>query len=371
MDPRYHLLALNRVKGIGLGIKRNLVERFGSSREVFKAAPEGLTRMQGVGPAMAEAIASCSSEKAVMEEIERIDRLGIKLVAWEDPVYPELLRHIQNPPLLLYVRGEIGPGDARSVAVVGARRASSYGRRTSRRMGRELARLGVCVVSGMARGIDTEAHKGALEAGRSTIAVLGCGVDVVYPPENKGLYQAIMQNGSIVSEFPLGTQPLPGNFPVRNRLISGLSRAVVIVEATVRSGSLITAGFALDQGREVFAVPGHIDSARSAGPHRLIRDGALLVRSASDIIDELGIEPLERPVSNDSEESRGEGTRGAPGPISGEVCAIVEALGCEPAHIDDIVRKAERPPSDVLRILMTLELEGVVEQRPGKWFVRA
>ena len=234
--------------------------------------------------ALAGAIASFSGRAPVLEEIDKLDRLGITLIPLEEASYPELLRHISDPPPFLYVRGSLSSGEVRSVALVGSRRASAYGRRISRKIARDLARMGGCVVSGMARGIDTEAHKGALDGGGKTVAVLGCGVDVLYPPENGDLYRAILETGAIVSEFPPGTQPKPAHFPVRNRVISGLSRAVVVLEGTDRSGSLITAGFALDQGREVFALPGPVDSTRSAGPHRLIRDGAALIRSAADIM---------------------------------------------------------------------------------------
>ena len=372
MDPRYFPIALSRVKGVGPGLYKKLIGSFGSAGEVFRASPKTLSQTTGLRPALAGAIASFSGRAPVLEEIDKLDRLGITLIPLEEASYPELLRHISDPPPFLYVRGSLSSGEVRSVALVGSRRASAYGRRISRKIARDLARMGGCVVSGMARGIDTEAHKGALDGGGKTVAVLGCGVDVLYPPENGDLYRAILETGAIVSEFPPGTQPKPAHFPVRNRVISGLSRAVVVLEGTDRSGSLITAGFALDQGREVFALPGPVDSTRSAGPHRLIRDGAALIRSAADIFDELGLEAetpsLEQLVEAGPE--RG-GRRGSTGPLPHGAGAVIRTLSDEPIHIDDIVGKSGIPPSEVLTVLLALELEGVVEQRPGKWFVRA
>ncbi|HVO93410.1 MAG TPA: DNA-processing protein DprA, partial [Terriglobales bacterium] len=276
-------LALARVKGLGLVGCKKLLDRFTDPREIFSAVPAQLKDIDGMHGDAIDGLMSFSDWAAVEEEIRRIDAAGVRLVRFTDENYPARLRTIADPPPFLYIKGDLRPADDRAVAIVGSRSASDYGRRVARDLAGGLAALGFTVVSGMARGIDGMAHEAALSSGGRTLAVLGSGVDRAYPPEHEQLYQRIGENGAVISELPIGTRPAAFNFPARNRLISGLSLGVVVVEATEKSGSLITASLAVEQGREVFAVPGEVGSSRSRGAHRLIRQGAKLVETVNDI----------------------------------------------------------------------------------------
>jgi len=275
-----------------------------------------------------------------------------------DAAYPSPLRMIADPPSPLYVRGDVVSSDARAVAIVGTRRASAYGANVARVLGTELARAGVTVVSGLARGIDAAAHQGAIEAGGRTIAVLGCGVDVVYPPEHKRLLAQVVARGAAVSEHPPGTPPLRHHFPRRNRIISGLSLGVIVVEGRDDSGALITASAAAEQGREVFAVPGLIFDARSRAPHRLLQEGAKLVACVEDVLEELRLPAL--PLAVAAPEARLEG-------LEERVYAQVDL---EPAHIDQLAQRAGLPVGQVARSLLTLECRGLIEALPGQRYTR-
>ena len=280
-------LALRRVHGAGPRTCRLLLERFGSAERIFKAGEQEIVAA-GAGRNVARAIASFNDFAPLEKELCELLRLGAHLVRWTDADYPLNLKQIADPPPYLIARGPLEPSDAACVAVVGARAASEAGLRMAQRLGFELAAHGFVVVSGLARGIDGAAHRGALEAGGRTIAVLGCGIDVAYPPEHRGLADAIIEGrGAILSELPLGTAPLPENFPSRNRILSGLSLGVVIVEAAEKSGSLITARMALEQDRQVFAVPGSPLSGKTRGSNRLLREGAVLVECVEDVIEDL------------------------------------------------------------------------------------
>ncbi len=280
-------LALRRVPGVGPRTARLLLEKFGTPEKIF-ALRAGEIAAAGVQTKVARAVAEFRDFEALERELCELPRIGARLVRWTDADYPARLREIPDPPPYLFVRGEMPPADTRCVAVVGARAASDAGRRMARRIGLELAAKGFTVVSGLARGIDSEAHQGALDAGGNTIAVLGCGVDVIYPAEHRALADAIIASaGAIFSELPVGTQPLPENFPTRNRIISGLSLGVVIVEAAEKSGSLITARMALEQDRQVFAVPGSPLGGKARGSNRLIKQGAVLVDCVEDVLEEL------------------------------------------------------------------------------------
>lgn len=290
----------------------------------------------------------------------RIDAgVSIETVTLSSPRYPDRLRRIHDPPSVISVRGDLRP-DEPAVAVVGSRRATAAGRVVTERLAAGLARHGVAVVSGLARGIDAVAHRAALEAGGRTVAVLGCGLDVVYPPEHAALLEAIVRQGCVISEFPLGTPPLPGHFPQRNRIIAGLALGVVVVEGDERSGTLSTAGHALDAGREVMAVPGSVLNPLSRAPNGLIRQGAALVESAEDVLAELGL-PLQAARTASGE---------PPELPAGAAALVWQAVAGEPVHIDQLVLVAGLPAGEVAAILIDLELRGLVQQLPGKQFVR-
>lgn len=347
-------LALGRVAGIGPVVYRQLLQRFVAPAAVLRAAVAELVAA-GLRPAVARAVARFDGWQEVDEQVARLERCGATLLTWAEEGYPARLRQIHDPPPLLFVRGRIVADDDLAVAVVGSRAASAYGRKMARELAAGLAGRGVTVVSGLARGIDAAAHAAALEAGGRTIAVLGSGVDVIYPGEHRALAAAIAERGAVVSELAMGTRPDAENFPGRNRLISGLSRGVVVVEAAERSGSLITARVAADQGRDVFAVPGPVGPS-SAGGHRLLRDGAKLTECADDVLEEVCPRLLR--------ESAGRSTfRPTPGEER-----ILAAIGRETVHVDTVILRCGWPANEVLPLLLALELKGVVEQLPGKFF---
>ncbi|MGH7886587.1 MAG: DNA-processing protein DprA, partial [Candidatus Binatia bacterium] len=279
-------LALRRVKGLGCVSFKKLAAQFADPRQIFAASRSALEGIEDLRAEAIDGIVKFREWAEVDDEIGRVRDAGITLICYGDASYPARLRAIADPPPLLYVKGELSSVDDKAVAIVGSRSASDYGRRVARDLARGLAQAGFTVISGMARGIDGMAHETALSFGGRTIAVLGSGVDRAYPPEHDKLYQRVSASGAVLSELPIGTRPMAFNFPARNRLISGLSLGVVVVEATEKSGSLITASLALEQGREVFAVPGEVGSSRSRGAHRLIRQGAKLVENVDDILEE-------------------------------------------------------------------------------------
>lgn len=323
--------------------------------------------VEEVHKTLAKAIKTFEGFHWAEEEIRRLQSLGAHIVTIEQQGYPSSLKAIYDPPPFLYIKGEISPRDQLAVAMVGSRAATAYGLRVAFAMARDLAVRGVTIVSGMARGIDSAAHRGALSAGGRTIAVLGCGINVIYPPENRELHEQISRNGAVLTEFPLDTQPEAPHFPARNRIISGLSIGVVIAEAAPRSGSLITARYALEQGREVFAIPGNVESMRSRGTHGLIRQGAHLVEKADDVLQV--IEPLARnwglsPAA--AETKAAEGLQD----LSREEMHILSTLEEGPLHIDEVTSRCRISISDAAALLLQLELKGLVQQLPGKQFVR-
>jgi DNA processing protein len=369
MDEEFHWVALALIPGVGARTFHRLLQRFGSPEQVFAAARRSLEEIPGLKRTSIEAIKSRPAvEESTRRELARIRALNLRLLRWGTPEYPPLLSNIFDPPALLYVKGHLAPDDRRAVAVVGSRHPSGYGLTVCKKLCVELAWQGWTVVSGMARGIDSAAHVGALEGGGRTLAVLGTGLDVVYPRENRKLYGRIAGSGAVISELPLGTPPDPGNFPVRNRLISGLALGVVVVEATAKSGSLITARMALEQGRQVFAVPGPLDREGVAGPHRLIKEGAKLVERAADITEELT--PMVSPGTAGGP-PRPERDEGAPGvPLAERERKIWHLLGVEPLHIDPIARQVGLSVAEAAEVLLRLELMGLVKQLPGTQFVR-
>jgi DNA processing protein len=353
-------LALTRVKGLGAVGCKKLLTQFADPVKIFSATPAELKSIDGMQSDALEGLMSFSDWAGVEEEMRRIDAAGVSLVRFTDENYPARLRTIADPPPFLYVKGELRAADDRAVAIVGSRSASDYGRRVARDLARGLASRGFTVVSGMARGIDGMAHEATLNAQGRTVAVLGSGVDRAYPPEHEQLYQRISENGAVISELPIGTRPLAFNFPARNRLISGLSLGVVVVEATEKSGSLITASLALEQGREVFAVPGEVGSSRSRGAHQLIRQGAKLVETVNDIIEEIAPQLSKRDGAGETTERRELPTQAAD-----DVRKIFALLQEHALHIDEVIEASGLSPSKVSEILLNLELQGFLQQLPG------
>ena len=354
-------IALRLVRGVGNVTYRQLLGRFASPRDILHTVPARLTEA-GISARIAQAIAAFDQWQEVEAELERLARLNARLVTQTDAEYPERLRQIHDPPPFLYIRGRFAPQDTLAIAIVGARTASTYGRKMARELAQELAGCGVCVVSGLARGIDSEAHRASLETGGRTIAVLGSGLDVVYPREHIALAEQIAASGAVVSEFSLGSQPEAGNFPYRNRVISGLSLGTVVVEATEKSGSLITAQCALDQNREVFAVPGPVTASRSRGPHRLIKAGAKLVESIDDILSEIAPALARTDRAEKSEPS-------VPVvPLEPDEEMVVKLFPEEAVQVDTLITGSGLEPARVLEVLLGLELKGVVTQLPGMYF---
>jgi DNA processing protein len=374
MTDKLPWLALRRIPGVGLVLFHRLVKAFGSPGGVFQAARGDLRSIKGVSPAMAQAIAGFRDWDQVEAQISRLVAFGAEMLTWEDKAFPARLREIPYAPPFIFVKGTLEEADNLAVALVGTRTPSYYGLKTARRLAGALAARGVTVVSGLARGIDTAAHQGAMENSGRTLAVLGCGLDVVYPPENKELYRNIPEQGALITEFPLGAAPEARNFPVRNRLISGLSLAVVVVEAGLRSGTAITVSYALEQGREVMAVPGAIDSPTSVGPHRLIQEGAKLLMGVEDILQELPGGAAVRPPA--AEAAVAPLFAGAPLPAAAVQPArlmpddpLLPLLGSEPLQLEELVQASHLPAAEVMRRLTMLELQGLIRELPGKCFV--
>lgn len=358
-------LGLYMIPGLGNGAFRRLIDKFGSPKSVFEAKLPELVNVAGIREEIARRILGRRFSSDPEEEIKKIERYHARVITYNDPSYPSLLKEINSPPMLLYVRGKDIPNNRTFISVVGSRNPTHYGIRAAEAIGFGLAKRGVGVVSGMAKGIDSAAHHGCLAGKGFTMAVIGTGIDRVYPPTNKTLSEKIIESGAVISEFPFGSPPEPKNFPIRNRVISGLSRGVVVVEATKKSGSLITASMALDQGREVFAVPGSIDSFKSTGTHLLIKQGAKLVENADDILDEFGFGDR---LSQKNHFFEGMGDTLPE--LSNSEKRIYEILGDYPMHIDEIVRLGEMDVGEVSSILMGLELKGLARQLMGKRFVR-
>jgi len=358
-------VALSLAKGVGPVVQRRVLEAFGSPGAALAAPESALMQVEGVGGAEARAIRETTSSSAAREELNLARELGVEILTWADDDYPVNLRHTHAPPLVLYVKGKLERTDALAIAVVGSRRCSHYGRVHATELASSLARAGFCIVSGLARGVDRAAHTAALKAKGRTIAVLGCGLSRVYPPEHKELADEIARNGAVVSELPLRTPPDARNFPPRNRIISGLSLGVVVVEAAGASGSLITARWAAEQGREVFAVPGPVDNPYSRGTHQLIRDGAKLVESARDIVGELGplADTLTLPDGPELDDARAMG-------LTGRERQVHAVLDRTPRSIDEIVALSGLPPQVVASVLTVLQAKQLAKEFAGKRFAR-
>ncbi len=336
---------------------RRLLEYFGDPERAWRASPEAL-RAAGLNQAAIGHLLETRQRISLEEELARVRRLGITLLTWEDAAYPERLRHIYAPPPVLYMRGTLEAHEP-MVALVGTRCPTAYGRQVARRLAAGLAQNGVTVVSGLALGVDTEAHRSALEAGGRTVAVLACGVDQVYPARNRHLAEAIIRQGALLSDYPIGTAAEARNFPPRNRVISGLSLGVVVVEAGERSGALITSDFAAEQGRDVLAVPGSIFSPMSRGCHALIAQGARLVRDVDDILEELHLtRPAEQRVVREVV------------PESREEAVLLALLSADPLHLDELSHLSGLPVAAVSGTITLMELKGLVRHVGGKQYIR-
>jgi DNA processing protein len=365
-------LTLHLAPELGVSSCKCLIDYFGEPKAILQATPETLKQVSGLRPSAGRALLSISKngiKRRAESELEKVKKAGLDLITWNNELYPELLRHIHNPPIVLYLKGKLSSLQKPGIGIVGSRAATDYGKNIAYSFAHGLAQQGFAIISGLALGIDAEAHRGAIGAGGATIAVLGCGVDMQYPRENAKLYREIPEKGALLSEYPLGTPPESFRFPARNRIISGLARGVMVVEASKRSGSLITANHALEQGREVFAIPGRVDSVKSAGAHLLLQQGAKLVQKVSDIIEEfpkismatnstaLQTEYLSKSASDVAD-------------LRSEEAVVVSVLDVYPKNIDEIIKATGLKAQKVSELLLLLELKGIIKALPGACYMR-
>lgn len=367
-------VGLTRIQGLGVRGIHKLTGHFGSPKAAYMAS---LTELEASGlPAtICQSVFAQAGLEEAEKEIETAEKAGCQLVDYESPAYPPLLRQIEDPPLVLYVKGHIQALSGHCLAIVGSRRASAYGLQVARRLARDMAERNMVIVSGLARGIDSAAHHGALEAKGRTIAVQGRGMDGIYPRENRRLADDIAESGAVISEFPLGTGPMPENFPIRNRVISGLSLGVLVVEASEYSGSLITARLAAEHNREVFAVPGNITTAQSFGPNHLIKQGAKLVGEWMDVVEEFPPEIRMQLLPSCEPSDDGKGIQNSPRlfeeSLTPEQKKVFEALRVDEAlFVDSVLDSVALPQTQVMQVLLELEMNGLVRQLPGKNFIR-
>lgn len=349
-SQKKYWVGFNLVKGIGPARLRVLLDHFGDIESAWKASSKDLEASR-LGPKLINALLELRSSDTLERTWENIQEQETTVLTWEDPEYPRRLKEIDQPPPLLYLRGALRETDQWAVAIVGTRRATTYGRQVSDEIAGTLAGNGITIVSGLARGVDGFAHQASLEAGGRTLAVLGSGVDRIYPPEHRGLAEKILANGALISDYPPGTAPEAANFPPRNRIISGLSQAVIVVEAGKKSGALITAAFAAEQGREVFAVPGNIHAPQSKGTNLLIREGAHILLNAQTVLE----------VLNMAQVSEHRAARTVL-PADTVEAQLYELLGREPLHVDDIRTRTDLPIEEVSAALTLMELKGMVRQ---------
>lgn len=339
-----------------------LLQEFGSPQAILAATQAELVRVGGLSDGSVARLRDARRWNGWEAEQAQLQRLGAKVLTLADAAYPALLREIHDPPPVLYVRGNLAPQDEHAVAIVGSRRATEYGLRVAREIAAHLARAGVTVVSGLARGIDAAAHRGALSAGGRTLAVLGCGIDQCYPPEHASLRDAIIAQGAVLSEFALGTAPDRWRFPTRNRVISGLCLATVLIETPTDSGAMITADLALEQGREVFAVPGNVDTFASRGCNLLIKEGATLVECAEDILEALNLSTVALKEAPPDQPP-------LPIPLTPEAERVLTLLGPAQKHVDAITAESGLSASQVLSALTLLEMKGAVRRLPGNFYI--
>ena len=369
-------LKLIRAEGVGPAIFARLIERFGTADRVLGASVAELAKVNGLGFKTAERIAATRDKFDPAPELERAQKLGVWLVKLDDERYPPVLRRIYDPPPVLYVKGSLTREDNLALSIVGSRRCSLYGQEQSSRFAHFLAAAGFTICSGMARGIDTAAHQGALSAGGRTIAVQGCGLATVFPPENKKLFELISESGACVSELPLGYEPLRVNFPPRNRIIAGLSLGTLVIEAALQSGALITARAALDYDREVMAVPGKIDSPLSRGSHQLIKPGARLIELVEDVTESLGhigeqlTEHVSAAATNAAELAEKTLFDVSQLKLSEAERKIYDCLSKEPMHVEQVIAETNLAAGVVNATLISMRLKGLIKQLPGSMFAR-
>lgn len=391
------LIHLNMIQGVGLKTVQILRDVFGSAAHALQATSDELSKVDRLTPAMQDILRRKPVQYPIERELELIQEYGCQVLTLYDTAYPALLKEIETPPIVIYIRGELTPEDSLSLALVGSRDAKDYGRKASYRLSYQLAQRGLTIVSGLAKGIDTAAHRGALESGGRTLAVMGSGLSFVYPAANTDLAEKITASGALISEFPMETTPKPNNFPRRNRIISGLTLGTVVVEASNRSGALITARLAGEQGREVFAVPGEIFSELSTGTHKLINNGAKLVNTVDDLLNELprhavnqiqsaaSASPMPEAETQPSPQEQPVEKRAAAQPsieveqpsqitpppdLTPDEKTVFDAIEDPSSHIDTIVRATQLPIGQVSSVLLMLELKGVLQQLPGKQFAK-
>jgi DNA processing protein len=367
MEDKEALIALNLVEHVGPVRLRQLLDHFGDAPAILRAGRTQLERVPGIGTETAEAIAGWEQTIDLAGELQRIRDFGCQVLTMTDEDYPPLLREIYDPPIVLYVRGRLTARDRNAVAMVGSRHTTHYGQEVARKLAYQLAYVGVTVVSGGARGIDTAAHQGALSANGRTVAVLGTGINRVFPPENVELYQRIAASGAVITQFPFNRPADKQSFPIRNRIVAGMSLGTVVVEADLHSGALITANMAVDYGRQLFAVPGRIDSPQSRGCHDLIKKGAKLCEGAEDVLTEFEylFPPTNRPSTASTPATLPALT------LSENEQRLYDLLGTEEKAVDELIRLSGLPASAVSATLFSLELKHVIRQLPGKLFLRA
>ena len=384
------LIHLNLIPGIGNHTIRRLLAAFGSAEKSLAATSAELAQIDGLTPDVRQQLIDGRSHAPLAQELQLIEQHQCHIVTIDDDTYPPLLKQIHDPPVLLYIIGKFPLQDTPSIAIVGSRSPTEYGKTTSQQLSYQLAERGITVVSGFARGIDTYVHRGALEASGDTVAVFGCGLSIIYPETNRGLAAEIIESGALISEFPMTMPPRGKNFPRRNRVISGLTLGTLVVEASERSGSLITARHAAEQGREVFAIPGQIFSGMSRGTHSLINQGATLINSVDDLLDALpqdytkilggeSPEVTRQPAPSKRARPQSVEKRSTPTPqpktkvelnLTPDEQTVLSAMDADSVHIDEITRVTQLPIGKVSSLLVMLELKGVVQQLPGKQFVK-
>lgn len=389
LDGLLHELRLSLIPGVGPRAQQNLRNHLGNAESILAASKDQLEQVPGIGPKLAQGILAAKNLDTARKELEECQSAEFSLVMKGTSGYPRLLEEVEDSPHLLYVNGELLEQDELAVGIVGARHCSPYGLQQAEKLATGLALAGVTVVSGLARGIDGAAHRAALKAGGRTIAVTATGLKTVYPPEHKELADEISRQGAILTEFSLNQKPLPGLFPQRNRIISGISLGVIIIEASAKSGSLHTARHAMEQGREVFAVPGRIDSPMSEGCHNLIRDGATLVRNVNDILDELG--PLVEPVTIDRKSKSTRNPKEKSGSpvrelddsekitihtpkelkLNEQEQLVIQAITIDPRSVDEVIREVDLDSSRILATLTVLEMKQYIQRFPGNYVARS